>query len=192
MLRTADAADDEGRCVKAELEVLRSHARRSGSRHLPSSGHLPGSETLAMHMDDSSQNDDALSVSSQHEGQQSGTVAVQPLAEQQQQGQGQLQGRGQGQIPAGQGSEAELAAVEQGLSALEQQITAAALRYLSGAKSGTKQQRTDGNIVLLGSMTTGHHSSKDQSVCTCNHSCCLEPQHLVVSVCGIHALQGLF
>ena len=154
--------------MKAELEVFRSFARQSGSQHLPSSGDLPVSETPAMHMDDSSQNDDALSVSSQHEGQQSGSVAVQPLAEQQRQGQGQLQGqgqgRGQGQIPAGQGSEAELAAVEQGLSALEQQITTAALRYLSGAKSGTTQQQTDVNIVLLVSMTTGHHSSKDQSV----------------------------
>lgn len=121
MLCSADAADDEGKCLKAELDILRSHARRSASQHLPSSGDLPVSETPAIQMHDDIQSDNASSVSSLHGGQQSGTVAVQPLAEQQQQGQGQS---------AGQGSEAELAAVEQGLSALEQQITAAALRYL--------------------------------------------------------------
>lgn len=109
-----------------------------------------------MQMHDSMQGDKASTASSQNLALQSCTAANQPLAQQQQQGLGQGlgqlqgqaqtpgQGQGQGQVqPQGQGqsagqrSEAELAAVEHGLSALEQQITSAALRYVSGAKPGT-------------------------------------------------------
>ena len=136
---SADAADDEGRCMKAELEILRNQARRNAAslaQHLPCSMDLPTSpETPTMQMHDGMQSDKAATPCLTDEAQRSGTAAVQI---QSQGGQGQRQGQGQGHSQgqgqrqgqsSGEASEAELAAVEQGLSALEQQITAAALRY---------------------------------------------------------------
>lgn len=82
----------------------------------------------------------AASQPQSQEGQDRGQGQMQRQGQMQMQGQGQSQGHSQGQRQgqgqqqgqsSGGGSEAELAAVEQGLSVLEQQITAAALRYAS-------------------------------------------------------------
>ena len=150
----ADAADDEGKCVKAELDILRNQARRNAhslAQHLPCSVDLPSPETLAMQMHRGMPSNKAATACLSNEPQQMIPAASQLQVQEQQgqwqmqdpgqmqdqgqmQNQGQDQGRGQreglGQSSSGR-SEAELAAVEQGLSALEQQITAAALRYAS-------------------------------------------------------------
>ena len=160
----ADAADDEGKCVKAELDILRTQARRNAhslAQHLPCSVDLPSSETLAMQMHGGMQSNKAATVCLSEEPEQSTPAANQLQVQEgqdhrkmqdqgqsqgqmQRQGQRQMQDQGQMQDPGqglgqrqGQGqssggrSEAELAAVEQGLSVLEQQITAAALRCAS-------------------------------------------------------------
>ena len=109
----ADAADDEGRCLKAEVEILRSHARQNATalaqlvpRHDASPLHQQGANgiySLQTHSPD------------------------QILATRQQQRQQLQQQQGEPQ-ESGSASKMELAAVEQGLSALDEQITAAALR----------------------------------------------------------------
>ena len=142
----ADAADDEGKCVQAELDILRNQARRNArslAQHLPSSVDLPAPEVLPIQMHDGTQSNTAATACLSDELQQSTSGASQTqLQEGQDQGQRQRQGQSQGQgqrqghcqrrgQSSGGGSEAELAAVEHGLSALEQQITAAALRCAS-------------------------------------------------------------
>lgn len=100
-----------------------------------------------MQTHDGMQSSRAATACLSDEPQQSILAASQlPLQEGQDQGQDQMQGQGQTQghsqgqrqgqeqqqgQSSGGGSEEELAVVEQGLSVLEQQITAAALRYAS-------------------------------------------------------------
>ena len=112
-------------------------------------------QTLPMQMHDGMQSNKATTVclsdepqqslpaacqSQIQEGQSQGQMQMQGQRQRQSQEQGQSQRHHQGQMqgqgqqqgqPSGGETEAELAAVEQGLSALEQQITAAALRYAS-------------------------------------------------------------
>lgn len=132
----ADAADDEGRCLKAEVEILRNHARQiatAPAQLLPQTDASPlhkegaeGTESLQAHSPD------------------------QTLASQQQQ---QQQGEPQ---RSGSASEMELAAVEQGLSALDEQITAAALRYKTSQQLGCAHS-SDGyrQTSLLGQFGRG-------------------------------------
>ena len=124
----ADAADDEGRCLKAEVEILRSHARRNATalaqlapqtdaQPLPSSGsHATG--PWHMHSADQVSPSHEQQQQLQNRGQATPTTAATQQAQQYHK-----------QAASGSASEAELAAVEEGLSALENQITAAALRY---------------------------------------------------------------
>ena len=139
----ADAADDEDRCLKAEVEILRSHARgnaNSHSQHLPSQhlpsvegtttpavsaaqthNGMPGCSSVTAHLLDSLDTQQAIAVVCN-------TAAAQHVPKQQH-GSAQQQQQQQSHQSSGGASEVELAAVEQGLSALDQQITAAALRY---------------------------------------------------------------
>lgn len=94
----ADAADDEGRCLKAEVEILRSHARQNATALAQL---VPQTNASPLHQEGAK-----------------GTNSLQTHSPDQQ---GEPQG-------SGSASEMELAAVEQGLSALDEQITAAALR----------------------------------------------------------------
>lgn len=130
----ADAADDEGKCLKAEVEILRSHARRNATalaqlapqtdaQPLPS----PGTHaTSPWHMQSS---DEVLPSHEQQQQRQCMGQAGVPMTAATQQVQQQGQQQQHKEAASGSASEAELAAVEEGLSALEEQITAAALRY---------------------------------------------------------------
>ncbi len=130
----ADAADDEGRCLKAEVEILRSHARQNVkalAQLAPRTDAFPlrqegakDSDSLQTHSPDQ-----RLAIQ-QQQWQWQAQQQQQQDRQQQQQQQLQWQEEQQQGEPQGSGSasEMELAAVEQGLSALDEQITAAALR----------------------------------------------------------------
>jgi hypothetical protein len=121
----ADAADDEGRCLKAEVEILRSHARQNATalaQLVPQTNASPlhqegakGTNSLQTH------SPDQMLPTHQQQWQWQDQQQQQQQQDQQQRQQGEPQG-------SGIASEMELAAVEQGLSALDEQITAAALR----------------------------------------------------------------
>ena len=129
----ADAADDEGRCLKAEVEILRSHARRNATalaQLAPETDaqplHSPGADATGpwhMHSADQVLPSHEQTQQLQNRG-QAGTATTAATQQVQQQAQQQHK-----EAASGSASEAELAAVEEGLSALEEQITAAALRY---------------------------------------------------------------
>ena len=154
----ADAADDEGKCLKAEVEILRSQARRNAdtlSQHLsptevlptavlpaannsmqatspaaaPWAEGLPMQQTLAGACSAAAQKEKPAQQQQhwQQQHSQPQQHAQQQLHSWQQQQQQLQQQHGQSSGEAS--SELELAAVEQGLSALDHQITAAALRY---------------------------------------------------------------
>ena len=135
-----DAADDEDRCLKAEVEILRGHARRSTascSQHLPSPedaltpevpaarsiNGMPGCRLATAPLLDS--------LEAQQTGANACSIAATQHSPRQQPGftKQHHQQQQQSHQSSGEASEVELAAVEQGLSALDQQITAAALRY---------------------------------------------------------------
>ncbi len=131
MSGAADAADDEGRCLKAEVEILRSHARQNATalaQLVPQTDALPlrqeganGTDSLQMYSPDQT-----LATQQQWQGHQQQQQVQQQQQQQKLQWQEeQQQGEAQG---SGSASDMELAAVEQGLSALDEQITAAALR----------------------------------------------------------------
>ncbi len=139
----ADAADDEGRCLKAEVEILRSHARQNVkalAQLVPQTNTSPlrqegakGSDSLQTHRPDQRlatqqqqwQWQDQQQLQQDQQQQQQQQRQKQQQQQQQHQHQHQQQQQPQG---SGSASEMELAAVEQGLSALDKQITAAALR----------------------------------------------------------------
>ena len=138
----SDAADDEGKCLKAEVEILRSHARRTVS----ALAQLAVGTDCSLQPSPVSQTLDCLQRRSRHEDDLS--TANQPGqnqrllhcshhaagAELQQQRQSACSTSGGVALGQQQGSESaselELAAVEEGLSALEHQIISAALRCL--------------------------------------------------------------
>ena len=132
----ADAADDEGRCLKAEVEILRSHARQNVkalAQLVPQTNTSPLRQEGAQDSDSlQTHSPDQRLATQQQQWQwedrpqlQQDQQQQQQQRQKQQQQQQQQQGEPQG---SGSASEMELAAVEQGLSALDKQITAAALR----------------------------------------------------------------
>ncbi|KAL0036839.1 hypothetical protein WJX77_001412 [Trebouxia sp. C0004] len=125
-LAALDAADDEGRCLKAEVEILRSYARQNATALAQL---VPQTEASALHQKGAT-GSDLLQTHSPGQ-----TLPTQQQHWQQQWQDQQQQQQQQGE-PHGSGSatEMELAAVEQGLSALDEQISAAALR-LTGSES---------------------------------------------------------
>ena len=140
----SDAADNEGKCLKAEVEILRSHARRNVSALAQLAAGTdcslqpsPASQTL--HCLQRSRHGDVLSTANQPGQNQrllhcSHHATQAELQQQRQSACSTSGGVALGQQQAQQGSESaseqELAAVEEGLSALEHQITSAALRCL--------------------------------------------------------------
>ena len=101
----ADAADDEGKCVKAELEILRSQARRNAcclAQHLPCPVPLQNPEFGNTQMHGGMRSNRGVSACLSDDPQQSNTAASQfQLQEGQDEGleQGQGQGDMQGRAP---------------------------------------------------------------------------------------------
>jgi len=128
----SDAADDEGKCLKAEVEILRSHAKRNAdalAQLAVESDPMP-LQLQARHTAACLQGGNASQMPFRSTEQQQQQQPEQQLLHCSEQSRGVMQSRQPSQQQQGSGcaSEMELAAVEEGLSALEQQITAAALR----------------------------------------------------------------